>query len=169
MRKPLVIGCCAILVGIVAVLLVGLFDVPRTKSPVGSCRQMISEIYFMLEIIANDHDKEIATLLDRGAGNDTHHLVLNTLREHATASTIRLPHYVGETAIIDPWGRPLNVKWVDELPADTNIPRHPSSLCIWSSGENGINEYGANDDVVLFRRSLAHGDRDSYCDGVNED
>lgn len=53
--------------------------------------------------------------------------------------------------LIDAWGNPLCVAWRSDISLKASINLLNSvdyNLLIWSSGKNGINEFGYNDDVV---------------------
>jgi hypothetical protein len=49
----------------------------------------------------------------------------------------------------DGWGRPYNVEWRSNLVdvATSMLTWNDFPLLIWSSGENGVNEYGEGDDI----------------------
>jgi hypothetical protein len=54
--------------------------------------------------------------------------------------------------IVDGWGRPLNFEWYEEaakqdVDAKLFLPRLP--ILVWSSGENGVNEFGRGDDIIV--------------------
>lgn len=59
---------------------------------------------------------------------------------------------VGVELLIDPWGRPYNVDMLSRF-ADDEIKEGLKDytiggMVVWSSGPNGINEYGDGDDIL---------------------
>lgn len=75
---------------------------------------------------------------------------------------LRLLQVIGDTNIInrlqinkdrinDGWGHPLIVTFKNMLPSNASIDLlvRTNNLVIWSAGENGSNEYGHGDDVVI--------------------
>ena len=54
------------------------------------------------------------------------------------------------TTLVDGWERPLRVAWradVLRLNATARVLARTNELLIWSSGKNGIDEFGGGDDV----------------------
>lgn len=52
----------------------------------------------------------------------------------------------------DGWGRPYNVEWRTNIVgvASPMLKANQDALLIWSSGENGVNEYGNGDDIFDY-------------------
>lgn len=54
------------------------------------------------------------------------------------------------TTLVDGWERPLRVAWradVLRLNATARVLARTNELLIWSSGKNGIDEFGSGDDI----------------------
>lgn len=64
----------------------------------------------------------------------------------------------------DGWGRPYNVEWRTNMVgvASPMLKANQDALLIWSSGENGVNEYGNGDDIFDY------GDWTIYRDDIDE-
>jgi hypothetical protein len=152
MKKVLLIALFLIIAGISSFFIAGLFYIPYTPSPVAESQRRIAELYLLLDLIANDTDINISNFSNNEERNDAYYVVLQYIQKYAKKSSIRLPFYITSgNNVNDPWGRPFNIKWLKELPVGSCKLYHPSSICIWSSGENGVNEYGGNDDISLKR------------------
>ena len=69
------------------------------------------------------------------------------------------PNYfkILDGVVCDAWNSPLNVARVDAVKDHANLARTAiDCVVIWSSGKNGVNEYGEGDDIVFppRRKSL---------------
>jgi len=72
-------------------------------------------------------------------------LIGNALKLETDANDIR------RSLCLDYWGNRFNVDFKSNLTASTvttALARSPFDVVIWSSGENGTNEFGKGDDVV---------------------
>ena len=60
-------------------------------------------------------------------------------------------YITASSKIVDSWGRPLQIRWREDLIGTNYISLKlsiDSPIIIWSLGPNGENNYGLGDDVV---------------------
>jgi hypothetical protein len=137
------VGCVAavlILISVAADLLFG-----RRINPVALTRYAIEQC----EQIA----PEAALQVGRGsASGDINHIfaALITNTSAFRGGYIRLSRNE-KTEILDAWGRPLQMTLRTNLTGASNpsqsLLAKTNAILIWSLGPNGINEYGAGDDI----------------------
>jgi hypothetical protein len=71
----------------------------------------------------------------------------STRRRHVTFIDESFGQYIG----IDPWGEPYRIVFAgdDGLIIDGNH-RLKDNVAVWSSGQNGVDERGAGDDIASW-------------------
>jgi len=81
-------------------------------------------------------------------------------KEYASRGTglkFKIRKVDGVDVLIDPWGSPFNVDKLTRFPSkdirDALLECSPDGIAIWSSGPNGINEYGDGDDMLVVPKS----------------
>lgn len=126
------------------------------------CVQMLYEIDMKLKIVQSRHDiirpdfrgitqRELMPSLSRFCAAVDHEPLIGKKRCHDT--WLKYENRSGEDLLIDPWGNTLHVYRSDDpLIIDKNQLRKCSELSdvvVWSSGPNGVNDWGGNDDIVM--------------------
>lgn len=56
----------------------------------------------------------------------------------------------------DFWGKPLNIEFLNNFPVNIRPKKFTPlkhNLLVWSSGKNGIDEWGQGDDIVYYESS----------------
>ena len=146
-----------VLVG-TGLLVFGLFAVPKTKSEAGRCRVVISDVYVKLAVEYEDSGKTIRELVKSQETNDLRTTIGRLIVELAKKNGVEVPKYFSGSLLHDPWGRPLNIGWKSDLLGKTNAPKLLASdgqILIWSSGRNGVNEFGEGDDIIRLGRGMS--------------
>ena len=74
-----------------------------------------------------------------------------------TGSKFKIRKVKGAEVLIDPWGHPFNVDVVSRFPCEDMrealLESSPNGIAIWSSGPNGVNEYGDGDDILVVTKT----------------
>ena len=123
--------------------------VPYKFSPDASSVNMIRGAYEGLSFLENEKDREAV------CGTNTDSIALNKSLSSWLLRHGRFPNFKGAKTngvlLLDGWGRPLLIVKMRDLPQEASKDladlAASNSIAIWSAGENGINEWGNNDDV----------------------
>ena len=127
------------------------------KTPIArkaSTMSHLKEVYYAMRILEADKSLNIDVQVDKA---DSRAITLQEkwaqllLREAATLNAS--PEVIYSVLCRDAYGNLFNVEFKTNLISMSDVSsalRHIRfNLIVWSSGPNGINEYGKGDDVVL--------------------
>src|SRR6185437_13012813 len=112
----------------------------------------IKQTYTMLSVVGENYHTNVALIIkDRvGSAGDLNQVLyaLVTEPDYFISHSMFRTNLISDP-LVDSWGHPLEVIWRDDA-ASTNISGRlmqssASLLIIWSTGPNGINEYGNGD------------------------
>jgi len=126
-----------------AVLLVIVSVIPPRVNPVGLTRHIIEE--------CNDRETEIRERIMRSNLPPRIDLAFGVAFKETNYKEIKTS--VGsDPLVLDAWGHPVNIVARTNLPEGdllaNSLRAKTNSIIIWSSGPNGVNEYGHGDDIV---------------------
>ncbi|MGI6494967.1 MAG: hypothetical protein ACOX5G_02555 [Kiritimatiellia bacterium] len=144
-------GCRLCAVVSLVLLLVGIFISPLTRSKETETKNIIRQVYALVEYVAFANGLSSEDLLSAQSETNTPALFLESITRQALSEGLAPPSLKNGT-ITDRWGRQLNVAWRYSLAENGDAKRlsqYPSIFVVWSSGNNGINEFGDGDDVSL--------------------
>jgi len=133
--------------GVLCISLFILFDIPYSYSKSLKTRSSIRNIYYAVLITSNDRKLDLRQLLritgdNRDMPGLLNEFIKNTWSKYSSA----------DLDLIDAWGNPLCAAWRPDISTNASaclLNCVDYKLLIWSSGKNGINEFGYNDDVVF--------------------
>ncbi len=159
---------CIIFVGMVACWLVSQVFTIATTSPFNKrfhCWQSLKEIRIVL--LSHKRSGTGVPFLDWQREHDrilSHESLTAQVcaycKEYAKrvkGVVFKIRNVDGFELLIDPWGRPYNVDMLSRF-TDEEIKKGlkdytTGGVVVWSSGPNGINEYGNGDDILERPRS----------------
>jgi hypothetical protein len=124
---------------------------PEKQAPRAVTRGRLAVIYRAIRDIENDRHERIDLQLEKTHGsNDLSGKLLKLLEREIQASNMTASNATKEFKL-DGFGNPFNMELRKNLSSkkiSTSLSSSNFELLVWSSGPNGINEFGFGDDVV---------------------
>jgi len=161
MKRTIVISVItALLISVMYffVAYIGKRMVPFSPSLTATSRNTMKQTYLILELLSLERKVSIQCLLATYNKCDNLEEAMGLLILDAfEVGNIKLPDFLVKSVIVDAWGRPVNVAWRNTMPAQADsalLSSTKSEIIIWSSGENGINEFGTKDDVYYQKPKI---------------
>jgi len=137
--------------GALCFFLLLLINLPDPPSKSFQTRVLIRNIYHELLRINEESESDIRQLLHgKGGKRCISRLLCDLIKEPWIKYSESNRALFKNNSIIDPWGNPLCVAWRSDITTKASIDLLNSVDCeliIWSSGKNGLNEFGDKDDV----------------------
>jgi len=136
-------------------LSMGLFYIsiskPFTPNTELLCQNNLKQLYYFMEYSNARCDSPIRQLLNETNRSCDLSITIGKFISDKLAADSRLTcSFIVNSRLIDTWNRPVNICWRTNMPAETSSELLKSTdmdVIIWSSGENGVNEYGNGDDI----------------------
>lgn len=126
-------------------------DSSKSTARVAQTKSRLKNAYYSLKVLEKEHGTPIETQLIRAKGKTLHDQFCFLLVSAGQQDGIA-PETISRNLCYDGYGNPFNVEFrtnIGSKSASGIVLRAESELLIWSSGENGINEYGSGDDVAI--------------------
>jgi len=148
MRRVLVITCLFVLILMAIAAFFGPSPIPERGS---HTKYLISQCYDGIWLVERASNQPVAKLLEGKVSNAELSKLIRPFaisRPLAARFNEAIP-----PMLVDAWGRTLNVSvdQADAIGSKNAVAGGTStnySIAIWSSGANGINEFGRGDDIV---------------------
>lgn len=152
-----------VILGVIVCWILSQLCTVATVSPFNrgfQCRGSLMEIRKVLSLQVTNSKKipYDEWLRDRGTAYKPESLAAQVCRyckEYASTRTglmLKIREVDGVEVLIDPWGSPFNIDYLTRFPSgairDALLECSPGGIAMWSSGPNGINEYGEGDDIL---------------------
>ena len=129
-----------------------LMDTPNTSSKSLQTQGVIRDVYSELLRMDNNEKSDLRKLLQsKGEAGCLSRLLCDLMKNAWVKYSQSNLDLFENNCIIDAWGNPLCMAWRSDIMAKSSIDLLNSvdyELLIWSSGKNGIDEFGHNDDIV---------------------
>lgn len=139
--------------GALCLFLLILIYLPDPPSKSLQTRVLIRNIYQELLRINEEGESDIRQLLhSKGEERCLSRLLCDLIKEPWVKYSQSNLVLFKNNSIIDAWGNSLCVAWRSDITTKATIGLLNSVDCeliIWSSGKNGVNEFGDNDDVYF--------------------
>ena len=144
MKKSTVVMIFVIIIWCVMRLVFWLYEYPHMEQPGSVSVAGVNRISTAIGFIIEESRTPIEGKILEKCGADLKSALIELIEEEGgdkgAADLLRCG---------DGWGRPYNVEWRTNL-VDVTSPmliRNRFPLLVWSSGWNGVNEYGNGDDI----------------------
>jgi len=141
-------------VGVLCFYLLLLMDRPGPPLKSLQTRAIIRDVYSELSRMSNDKQPNFRQLLNSdGEDKCLSRLLCDLIKDAWAGYSQSNSDHFDNNRIIDAWGNQLCVAWRSDITTKASLDLLNSAdyeLLIWSSGKNGIDELGHNDDVLLW-------------------
>lgn len=153
--KPLSLTTCLLCVLAIICLWLTLAVYNPNPRPTPVTERILAECWIGMQRLDNDGVNALVRQISNMTNSmDINHLFAVKLSgDRSTSNSLRFSR-TEPLLILDGWGDPLNFAVNSNYSAGRILwlLRKTNSVAIWSSGPNGINDYGAGDDVVKLPR-----------------
>jgi len=141
-----------IVLSLVCIILISMLYSPTTKAPKTSTKIMLKNIYQAILILEKENHLSIGEQLRQvHNGNSLQEKFIILLSNNSEKLCLN-PKIIEKQYLYDGYGNHYNLDYKNDFllkRGNVEAVNMNFDVIIWSSGKNGINEYGFRDDIYL--------------------
>lgn len=125
---------------------------PYTENLNLSCEINLKQVYCFLRYRVNDDALVGPYIVTEGNSNNLSWALAKIYGEALVTNGFNGCEFLVDSSLIDSWKRPVNVFWRTNMPENASAELLNSTdmdVVIWSSGKDGVNDFGNGDDIFF--------------------